>query len=40
MVLEFIEGQTQSAEDLRRGDKIEMVGARLPASARSRPLPR
>ena len=25
MVLEFIEGQTQSAEDLRRGDKIEMV---------------
>ena len=25
LVLEFIEGQTQSAEDLRRGDKLEMV---------------
>jgi thiamine kinase-like enzyme len=25
MVLEFIEGQAQSAEDLRRGDKIEMI---------------
>jgi thiamine kinase-like enzyme len=25
MVLEFIEGEAQSAEDLRRGDKIEMV---------------
>jgi len=25
MVLEFIEGQPQSAEDLRRGDKIEMI---------------
>ena len=25
LVLEFIEGHTQSAEDLRRGDKIEMV---------------
>ena len=27
LVLEFIEGQTQSAEDLRRGDKLEMVAA-------------
>ena len=27
MVLEFIEGQAQSAEDLRRGDKIEMIAA-------------
>jgi thiamine kinase-like enzyme len=27
MVLEFIEGQAQSAGDLRRGDKIEMVAA-------------
>jgi thiamine kinase-like enzyme len=25
MVLEFIEGQAQSADDLRRGDKIEMI---------------
>jgi len=25
MVLEFIEGQAQNAEDLRRGDKIEMI---------------
>ncbi len=25
MVLEFIEGQAQSAEDLRRGDKIDMI---------------
>jgi thiamine kinase-like enzyme len=25
MVLEFIDGQAQSAEDLRRGDKIEMI---------------
>ena len=25
LVLEFIEGETQSAEDLRRGDKIELV---------------
>ena len=25
LVLEFISGETQSAEDLRRGDKIEMV---------------
>ena len=34
LVLEFIEGTTQSAEDLRRGDKIEMVAARLPPPAR------
>jgi len=27
LVLEFIEGVTQSAEDLRRGDKLEMVAA-------------
>jgi thiamine kinase-like enzyme len=27
LVLEFIEGHTQSAEDLRRGDKLEMVAA-------------
>jgi thiamine kinase-like enzyme len=27
MVLEFIEGQAQSADDLRRGDKIEMIAA-------------
>ena len=39
MVLEFIEGQTQSAEDLRRGDKIEMVAhacRRLHGAARFR----
>ena len=39
MVLEFIEGETQSAEDLRRGDKIEMVAhacRRLHGSARFR----
>ena len=36
LVLEFIEGTTQSADDLRRGDKIEMVAAacrRLHAAA-------
>ena len=27
LVLEFIEGETQSADDLRRGDKLEMVAA-------------
>jgi thiamine kinase-like enzyme len=27
LVLEFIEGETQSSEDLRRGDKLEMVAA-------------
>jgi len=27
LVLEFIEGEAQSADDLRRGDKLEMVAA-------------
>jgi thiamine kinase-like enzyme len=39
MVLEFIEGQAQSAEDLRRGDKIEMIAdacRRLHAARRFR----
>jgi thiamine kinase-like enzyme len=39
MVLEFIEGQAQSADDLRRGDKIEMIAdacRRLHAARRFR----
>ncbi len=35
LVLEFIEGTTQSAEDLRRGDKIAMDRRRLPPAARA-----
>ena len=40
LVLEFIEGRTQSAEDLRRGDKLRPRCGCVPAAARRAALPR
>ena len=37
-MLEFIEGTTQSAEDLRRGDKLDDGRAGVPAAARRAPF--
>ena len=40
LVLEFIVGRTQSAEDLRRGDRLDWRRRGVPAPARRSPLPR
>ena len=40
LVLDFIEGSTMSAEDLRRGDRLREVAAAMPRAARLPALPR